>query len=448
MAKPYGCAMKNSIPHQQTHFRSTQHSLREKSPPFAFKPQSTLVLFGEIFQRGYANGLVEHAQKQGLKIVYSTVGRRDKNQELHALVGEELATKPTPLINIPLEAGFDMTPCQQGQTPVELLKDIKLSDWKAARIDWQKIEESRQSARENFRARVKSYVTALEKELPREGDIVFAHLMAGGVPRAKIVMPLMNRVFKGTGDRYLASQEFWESEIGKLCAMSFEDVTAWTFQVLMEETEKIRKAREASGYRVGYTAYGYHGTEILIRGEYRWQSYSPYLQGWAKMMLENISVAAGKQGIKACVFNCPEILTNSSSIFQGVEVPLYALMDAYEKEKGDSVTRPLLQACLERLQPGTQWQQIAKLIEEFYLDPVVQSTMDFEHWPTHTKPEQLEKLLHHSQKIFDYHIDQKNLITSVLSEKVFDVCGYLMLNTALEPKTPVTWINHDVIAKF
>ncbi len=79
-------------------------------------------------------------------------------------------------------------------------------------------------------------------------------------------------------------------------------------------------------------AFGYHGTEILIDGRYAWQSYSPYLQGFAKVELENIARKALHEGIQASVYNAPEILTNSSSIFLGVEVALYPLLGAMKKE--------------------------------------------------------------------------------------------------------------------
>ncbi len=43
-----------------------------------------------------------------------------------------------------------------------------------------------------------------------------------------------------------------------------------------------------------YTAYGYHGTEILIDGEYHWQTYTNYTQGYAKMRLE----VGGRSGVE------------------------------------------------------------------------------------------------------------------------------------------------------
>lgn len=77
----------------------------------------------------------------------------------------------------------------------------------------------------------------------------------------------------------------------------------------------MRARLEASGGQVRYTAYGYHGTEILIDGQYQWQTYSNYTQGYAKKRLENIAQAAWEQGIKATVFNCPKKFVPIHRIF-------------------------------------------------------------------------------------------------------------------------------------
>ena len=71
-----------------------------KAPiPLRNVPQSNIfckgdvfVLFGELFGRGYANGLINEARKAGMTIVGVTVGRRDENNALRALTAEELAT--------------------------------------------------------------------------------------------------------------------------------------------------------------------------------------------------------------------------------------------------------------------------------------------------------------------------------------------------------------------
>lgn len=435
----------SEMPHPKT------HSLRQIVRPHSFAPQSTLVLFGEIFQRGYANGLIEEAERCGLKVIYSTVGRREKEGVLRALNTEELQAMGTKkLINIPLEAGFDQQKGPQGKNLVEMFKDIKLTDWETAKIDFNEVNQIRSLAEQDFRQRVRQYVAELEKTLPPTGDIVFAHLMAGGVPRAKIIMPVMNKVFKGVGDRYFPSSQFWNSDLGKVCAMSFTEVTAQTFQILLDETASLRKKRQTAGFKVGYSAYGYHGTEIRLSGSLKWQTYSPYLQGWAKKQLEQIAISATKTSsdIKACVFNCPEILTNSSSIFQGVEVPLYPLLATIEHEDKDSAKyKTLLEKCQNLLKPGQTMQSVYQLANEFYGHPEVQKLQNFPDWPTHSTKVQLELLLQKSDAIFEMHQDTKNLITSVLSEVVFRACGEAMLHQTLNPDQPVLWINHDYVAK-
>src|SRR3954469_21686926 len=100
-------------------------ALREVPPPAGFKRGDVMVVFGELFQRGYANGIVDEAEKAGLTVIRSTVGRRDNEGKLRALTSEELASWPKPYINVPLEAGFDMEPANDGTTPVDQLKSIK-----------------------------------------------------------------------------------------------------------------------------------------------------------------------------------------------------------------------------------------------------------------------------------------------------------------------------------
>jgi len=171
--------------------------------------------------------------------------------------------------------------------------------------------------------------------IPDGVNVLFSHTMAGGIPRARILMPVLNRVFKGQGERFTASEVFWNSQLGKLCSLCFDEVTADTFGHLIDASERIRERITAKGGRVAYTAYGYHGCEVLVGGVYTWQSYTPYLQGWAKIRLEQIAAAAWEKGIRATVFNCPEIQTNSSALFLGVEISLYPLLAALEKEGAD-----------------------------------------------------------------------------------------------------------------
>lgn len=420
--------------------------LRNKPPLAGFGKGDYLVLFGELFSRGYANGLVEEAEKRGLTVIRTTVGRRTKEGDLRPL---EESEKPEGLfINTPLEAGFDLEPAANGVSPAQQLKDVKLSDWESAQVDFQSVKESQIKGRQRFEKNLDQYVKELSTMIPSGAKVLFAHLMAGGVPRAKIVMPMMNRAVKGTGDRYLASENFWNSPIGQLCALSFNEVTAETFDTLIEKTTALREKVVSSGGHVSYLAYGYHGTEIYLNNEYRFQTYTPYLQGWAKKNLEEISKKWSLKGLNTCVYNCPEILTNSSSIFQGVEVSLYPLLLALKKEVGTNpATERILKDCQNLLKEDASLADVERITQIFFGENEIRAHCDFEKWPQHSSQLQLQMLLEASGKLYELHKDEKNLMTQILSEVVFRSCGYVMFHDSYKPAHPVAWIGHDLVAR-
>ncbi len=431
-------------------FKTSGSPLREvKNLRSTTSSPAYLVLFGELFSRGYANGLVDEAHQHGYKIIKSTVGRREADQSLRPLLDSEKPTECDHFINVPLEAGFDYEKDAAGLSPVDRMKELGLKNWQDFKWPEGSLKQSQEKGQARFRKNVQQYVKELEKIVPHEKThIIFAHLMAGGVPRTKIVMPLMNRVFKGTGDRYMASSEFWNSAIGEVCSLNFNEVTAKTFDILIEETSDIREKIETSGGHVSYVAYGYHGTEIWIQTELQWQSYSPYLQGWAKIELEKVSEKWFQKGIKSCVYNCPEILTNSSSIFQGVEVPLYALIRIFQKMYPDhGRTHRLIHEATQLLKQPQMLELIYKMIDDFYTDPEIQKTIHFENWPSHSTSYQLEKLLKVSNQIVDCHLSDKQLMVGLLSEVVFKSCGWGMFHDSFTAEKPVRWIGHDFVAQ-
>ncbi|WP_445265198.1 enoyl ACP reductase FabMG family protein, partial [Sinorhizobium sojae] len=95
-----------------------------------FRKGDVFVLFGELFGRGYATGLLEEARRAGMEIVGITVGRRDENNALRPLDAEELFAAEARLggriINIPLMAGFDLDAPAGGPTPTDLLAAMTL----------------------------------------------------------------------------------------------------------------------------------------------------------------------------------------------------------------------------------------------------------------------------------------------------------------------------------
>lgn len=413
-----------------------------------WKKGDVLVVFGELFARGYANGLVDEATRAGMTVIRSTVGRRNPDDTLRPLNTDELALQPQPFINVPLEAGFDMEPAASGRSPVDQLQGIKMGEWAQAKLDWAEVEDSRARGVARFEKAVAAYVEQLEKLIPSGANVLFAHTMAGGVPRAKILMPTMNRVFKGIGDRHASSEMFWNSDIGRLSAMSFDEVTANTFDHLLKATKSLRTRIERDGGRASYVAYGYHGTEILIGGEYRWQTYTPYVQGWAKIRLENFATAAAREGVRASVYNCPEILTNSSSIFLGVEVSLYPLIEALRKEGAKSErAKDIVARCGALLKEGATLETVREATDRYMRSPLMQEFNVYEGWPKHNRRDEMETMLAASAELIGLHRDEKQLITYVLSEEVFRACGYLMFHEAWQPSAPVLWLGHDVLAK-
>lgn len=428
---------------------STYHAIRLLKKDTTFKQGDVLVLFGELFSKGYANGLVEEAERRGMKIVRTTVGRREKDGTLRPLNADEIANIPQPFINVPLEAGFDLEPDDQGHAPVDQLKDVKLSDWESVELNKASLEVSRKKGRERFQKYLRTYLQELESHIPAGANVLFAHLMAGGVPRAKIVMPLMNRAVKGSGDRYLPSERFTNSSIGQFCLQSFLEVTAETFQFLVNESSALREKIQKQGGKVSYVAYGYHGTEVLTGSNYVWQSYSPYVQGWAKIRLENYSREFSSKGIKTCVYNCPEILTNSSAIFSGVEVSLYPLLGALKKEGSDSKrAQAAIDQALALLKPEVKLDDVLNYTKTYLTSPVIREHCVFEKWPQHSSKDQMEKMLAASDQLLDWHKDNKQLMTFGLSEVVIEACGKVMLADSPSPEAPVAWINHDVISKI
>ena len=426
--------------------------------PLQQLPQSSLyqagdvfVLFGELFGRGYANGLVNEARQAGMQIIGITVGRRDANNALRPLTDDELATAEQGLggtiINVPLMAGFDTDAPANEPTPTELLGALTLKSWTEDKLDWAHIERCQAIGVQRFKDSLAQVMATLEGMIPSGRNVFFAHTMAGGIPKAKVFLAIANRVYKGRGERFMSSQTLLDSDLGKLILKNFDEVSANTFGHLIEASAAIRARAEASGAQVRYSAYGYHGTEILIDGAYHWQTYTNYTQGLAKMRLERIAEAAWAQGIKATVYNCPEIRTNSSDIFAGVELPLIPLINALQKENGGAWAQAQWQACEDLLADGCTLAQVLDKVLDFQRNPVMLPFRNFAAWPMPNAPEQADLTIGTSDEVQKMHRDNKALVTDLLSALVIEATGPLIFRESSAPSGPVLWLNHDIIAR-
>jgi hypothetical protein len=416
-----------------------------------FRKGDVFVLFGELFGRGYVNGLIDEARDAGMTIVGITVGRRDETGALRALTAEEHAEAEEKLggriINVPLMAGFDMDAPEGEQNPTEMLSGITLKGWQEDKLDWEKIERCREAGVRRFTTSAAQVMGEIDKLVPEGANVFFAHTMAGGIPKIKAFLAIANRIYKGRGERFMSSRALLDSDLGKLILMNFDEVTANTLKYLIDASGKIRERVTKAGGEVRYTAYGYHGTEILIGGDYVWQTYTNYTQGYAKMRLESVAEAAWKSGVAATVFNCPEIRTNSSDIFVGVELSLFPLLTALKKEGGGAWADQQWQICQDLLGDGISLQSLLDTIEKYNSDPTSAQFRNFEAWPMDNTPALADVMIGTSEEITGLHKDKKALITDHLSSLVLEGAGPLMFHGASEKIAPVLWLNHDIIAR-
>lgn len=433
------------------HIVSTPTALRTLSNQTLFKKGDVFVLFGELFGRGYANGLVNEARDAGLTMIGMTVGRRDADGSLRPLNAEELATAEAnfggKIINVPLMAGFDMDSPAGTPTPTALVNEMGLKTWQEDKLDWSHIEACRQLGVARFKKSVAEAMDQLDGMIPAGTNVFFAHTMAGGLVKAKVFLAIANRIYKGRGERFMSSQALIESDLGKLNLMNFDEVTANTFGHLIEGSASIRARLEKAGSAVRYTAYGYHGTEILIDGQYQWQTYTNYTQGFAKKRLEDIARAAWANGVKATVFNCPEIRTNSSDIFVGVELSLFPLLTALQREGCGEWAQAQRQASAALLNDETSLEKLLDTIDHYNAQPTMAEFRNFDAWPMNNTPALAELMIGTSEDITAMHKERTALITDLLSSLVIEATGPLMFNEAAAPRAPVLWLNHDVIAK-
>jgi hypothetical protein len=183
-----------------------------------------------------------------------------------------------------------------------------------------------------------------------------------------------------------------------------------------------------------------------VNGEYLWQSYTPYVQGLAKMRLEDIAAEFTLQGVVATVFNCPEIQTNSSALFLGVEISLYPLLTAIQRAVGDVAAAPLFERCQAMLKEGESVDKMLERANNYLSSPILAAIVEYASWPQPNTLEQAELMLAASAELMGMHVDQKQLVCAELSRIVFQSTGRLMLHASWNPSAPTLWLNHDIIA--
>lgn len=416
-----------------------------------FQQGDVFVLFGELFGRGYVTGLLEAVREKGMTVIGMTVGRRDENNALRPLNAEELAEAEANLggkiINVPLMAGFDQDAPEGQPTPTDMLGGMTIDNWRDYKLDWDAVHGCQAVGEARFNAALAEVMEQLDALIPAGKNVYFAHTMAGGIPRAKAFLAIANRIYKGRGKRHMPSQYLMDSDLGKLILQNFDEVTALSFERLLAGSAALRSRIESEGGEVRYSAYGYHGTRVTIGGEYQWQTYTSYTQGFAKKRLEDIAKAAWEQGIKATVFNCPEIRTNSSDVFAGIELSLVPLLTALRKEGGGAWVNQVWSDCQALLNDGVELQGILNTVEEYQQSDTMQGFYHFDQWPMQNREDQVEMTVGTSADIVALHKKRKELVSDLLSELVVESTGRLIFGEIGSPKAPVLWLDHDIVSQ-
>jgi hypothetical protein len=187
---------------------------------------------------------------------------------------------------------------------------------------------------------------------------------------------------------------------------------------------------------------------VLVGGRFTWQTYVPYLQGWAKLLLERHSEEAWSEGVRCTVFNSPEVWSNSSVHFLGVEVALYPFLSAVRAaDPAGAVASALESRCRALLREGATLEAVLARAEAFLSSPVVAPFRAFGDWPQHTTPEQVEAMIAASDALLELSADPKNPVPAELSRAVIPAVGRLMFDESWEPTAPVLWLGHDVVAR-
>jgi hypothetical protein len=166
------------------------------------------------------------------------------------------------------------------------------------------------------------------------------------------------------------------------------------------------------------------------------------------MRLEEIAAEASGNGIAATVFNCPEIQTNSSALFLGVEISLYPLLTAIRREAGEAVAAPLYERCQRMLKEDESLERLLERADAYLSSPILAEILAFATWPQHSTREQAELMLASSAELMGMHADQKHLICAELSRIVFLATGRLMVHESWQHEAPTLWLNHDIIARL
>ncbi len=143
-------------------------------------------------------------------------------------------------------AGFDLYAPADGRTPTDRLAGPTLESWDREKLDWEYIEKCQAVATAGFTDALAQVMAVLDGMIPEGRNVIFAHTMAGGIPKAKGFLVIANRIYKGTGPRHMSSQALLDSDMGRLILRNFDEVSANTFRHLIDSSAAVPRSKGAA----------------------------------------------------------------------------------------------------------------------------------------------------------------------------------------------------------
>ena len=129
------------------------------------------------------------------------------------------------------------------------------------------------------------------------------------------------------------------------------------------------------------------------------------------------------------------------------ELKVTCVMVTHSQKEESAYTHKILQDCLAKLQEGKGVQEVMSFTDNYLTHPTLLKHSSYAQWPQHNSQEHMELMISSSEELASWHKDPKDPCNPLLSEEIFKATGPLMLNEAYEPRKPVWWLGHDILAR-
>lgn len=408
-----------------------------------------VVLIGEYLKDGYLKGVRDFCKRHNWQIFFSTIGRRERvaddslfaTGQLRAPAPQELDSEVEKdnLINLPLEAGFDLVSLSDGRKLSDLLN--KCSEFRKFEISQNDLEEFRSASEVQFKKRLDEFCVQLAPRLEKFDYVLYVHAMAGGTIRHPLALEGLAELLKGT----LNLHDYFKTGLGRAANANINEVSSQTFNYLIDAI-KTNAAMKNLKNEFRIAGYGYHGTKIEIAGAYKWMSLPPYFPAPAKVNLEKISEKNFASGVSCTVFNSPEVVTASSRHFPGISLSSIAFLGSLSK--GGHLASPLFSSRFQsetQVIKGFDIEKLSKIADQFFNHPMFK-TFQIEQWPQTCTAEISNEIRLAQGKITEVTtVPGFRNLTSALSRILIALVGEILVKESVSAKEPIYWAGHDVI---